>query len=352
MQAAREWRRSVTETSVADKSAEQTLIQMLTGAWVTQLLSAITRLNIPDELAIRQPQSIEQLSRRVGANADALHRAMRALSSLGVFKEVPPDRYALTELGTLLCSGQDGSMRDFLLAETDIVHRGAWGALVDAIRTGKPQPASVFGMSVFEYYSAHVEDGQQFGRAMENVSVMSAQGILDHYDFKNAGLIVDVGGGNGSLVRAITRQYPRAQGIVCDLPYVETQATAAIKTDGLEDRCHFQAGDFFERVPPGGDIYLLRFILHDWADAESRRILRSIRAAIKPGGRLLIVEMLLPENNEPGFVQLMDINMLAMTGGRERSAAEYCKLCAGEGFRLMRTVPTGSQFWIAECEPQ
>jgi SAM-dependent methyltransferase len=241
-------------------------------------------------------------------------------------------------------------MRDFLLAETDVVHRGAWGALVDAIKTGQPQPSSVFGMSVFEYYTAHPEDGQQFGRAMEDVSAMSAQGVLTHYDFSNAGLIIDVGGGNGSLLRFILQHQPAAKGAVCDLPYIETQANEKIRTEGLEDRCRFHACDFFEGVLAGGDVYLLRFILHDWADSESRRILRSIRRAIAPGGRLLIVEMLLPEDNSPGFVQLMDINMLAMTGGRERSAAEYGKLCADEGFRLVRTIPTESSFWIAECE--
>ena len=341
----------MTETTPTNEATDQALVQMLTGAWTTQLIAAVARLGIPDQLAIAQPQSSEQLARTVDADAGALHRVMRALTSLGVFADDGSGQYALTRISERLRSGQSGSMRDFFLAETDDVHRRSWDALVNAIRTGLPQPLAVLGASVFDYYSKHVEEGEQFGRAMQNVSAISASGVLANYDFSSARLIVDVAGGNGSFLRTILQQHQQTTGVVVDLPYMENQALASIELDGLQNRCRFEACDIFKAVPSGGDIYLLRFILHDWNDAESRRILQTIRTAIPLAGRVLTVEMLVPETNEPGFVQLMDINMLVMTGGRERTAAEYRDLYAAAGFQLVRTIPTGTPFFILEGEP-
>jgi cyclopropane fatty-acyl-phospholipid synthase-like methyltransferase len=179
---------------------------------------------------------------------------------------------------------------------------------------------------------------------------MSAHGVLGNYDFSSARVIVDVGGGNGSFIRTILRQYAQPTGIIVDLAYIESQALASIDHDGLRGRCRFETHDIFTSAPAGGDIYLLRFILHDWNDDESRQILKTVRSAMAPGGRVLIVEMLVPENNEPGFVQLMDINMLVMTGGRERTATEFADLCSAAGLRVVRTIATGTPFAIVEAE--
>ena len=341
----------MTKTIATSEAGGQALVQMLTGAWTTQLVAAVARLGIPDRLATAQPQSSEQIARAVGADIGALSRVMRALASIGVFADVGSGLYSLTSVGERLRSDHPESMRDFFLAETDDVHRRSWSALVDAIRTGLPQPAAVFGTTVFDYYARHGEEGQQFGRAMENISAMSAHGVLANYDFGSARLIIDVGGGNGSFVRAIVQQHRQPTGVVVDLPYMESQAVASIEHDRLGNRCRFEAHDIFESVPAGGDIYLLRFILHDWNDDESVRILKTLRAAMAPAGRVLIVEMLVPDTNEPGFVQLMDINMLVMTGGRERTATEYGALCAAAGLRLVRTIATGTPFVVLEAEP-
>lgn len=341
----------MTKTIATSEAGGQALVQMLTGAWTTQLVAAVARLGIPDRLAMAQPQSSEQIARAVGADIGALSRVMRALASIGVFADVGSGLYSLTSVGERLRSDHPESMRDFFLAETDDVHRRSWSALVDAIRTGLPQPAAVFGTTVFDYYARHGEEGQQFGRAMENISAMSAHGVLANYDFGSARLIIDVGGGNGSFVRAIVQQHRQPTGVVVDLPYMESQAVASIEHDRLGNRCRFEAHDIFESVPAGGDIYLLRFILHDWNDDESARILKTLRAAMAPAGRVLIVEMLVPDTNEPGFVQLMDINMLVMTGGRERTATEYGALCAAAGLRLVRTIATGTPFVVLEAEP-
>lgn len=337
----------MTGNTTANGANEHALIEMLTGAWVTQLVAAVAKMGIPDLLSGAGGQTAEELARSTGADADALGRAMRAACSVGVFAQTDDGAYVLTQIGEKLRSGQPGSMRDIFLAETDTVHRRSWDALVDAICTGEPQPKKVLGQSVFEYYSEHVEDGQQFGRAMQNLSMMSEQGLMGNYDFSGMGRIVDLGGGNGSLLRAILGKHRKASGIVFDLPYMEAQALASIAGDGLESRCRFESGDFFESVP-AGDAYLLRFILHDWNDAASERILRAIRAAANPGARVVIVEMLLPEAHQPGFAHLMDINMLVMAGGRERTGAEYARLLEASGLKVMRAIPTGTQFFVVE----
>jgi O-methyltransferase domain/Dimerisation domain len=343
----------VLSNQVVDQKAdtsEQALLQMLAGAWVTQLVSAATALGIPDALGKHHTRSSQQLAVDAAANPDAVHRMMRTLASVGIVSQNTAGQYALTPIGDRLRSSHPHSLRHFFLAETDRVHRRSWEALIEAIRTGQPQPLHVFGKSAFDYYQQHPEEGEQFGCAMQNISNMSAQGVLANYDFTHARAIVDVGGGNGSFVRTILARYPHACGIIFDLPYIEKQAIASIQSDGLADRCSFSSGDIFHAVPAGGDVYLLRFILHDWNDDQSRRILDVIRRAAAPAARVLIVEMMLPENNEPGLVQLMDINMLVMTGGRERSGEEYCRLLTESGFRSARKILTGTPFAIIEAE--
>jgi hypothetical protein len=334
----------------ASGQTDQLVIQMLTGAWVTQLAAAVAHLGVPDALALKQPQSCEQLAHAVKADSRALRRAMRALASLGVFRETGTG-YALTPLGDRLRSDTATSMRDFFLAETDEVHRRSWDRLIDAIRSGQPQPRAIFGMPVFDYYSAHAAEGVRFGKAMQSVSAMSEHGVLDVCDFCDAKLIVDIGGGNGSLLRAILARYPDPRGIVFDRLYIEEQAISAIGSSGLENRCRFESGDFFEMVPGDADVHLLRFILHDWDDEQSVRILRSCRSALDSSGRVLIVEMLVPEKNEPGFAQLMDINMLVMTGGLERNESEYRRLLERAGLSLTRVLSTGSPFFVIEARP-
>jgi hypothetical protein len=183
-------------------TSEQALLQMLAGAWVTQIVSAATALGIPDALEIHHTRTSRQLAVDTAANPDALHRLMRALASVGVVSEGNAGHYTLTPVGDRLRASHPQSMRHFFLAETDRVHRRSWEALADAVRTGQPQPLPVFGKSVFDYYQEHPQEGEQFGRAMQNVSTMSAQGVLANYDFTQARAIVDIGGGNGSFVRA------------------------------------------------------------------------------------------------------------------------------------------------------
>jgi hypothetical protein len=242
-------------------------------------------------------------------------------------------------------------MRDLFLLVTQDSHWRSWGHLVDAVRTGEPQPRPVLGMPLFEHYDAHPLEASEFGRAMQNVSAMVTQAVLTNYDFSEAGLIVDVGGGNGSFVRAILRQQAGTRGIIVDLPYMEAQARERIAGDSLTDRCEFQSGDFFEAVPPGADVYLLKMILHDWNDDDGVRVLRQCRMAMPSTGRLVVVEGLVPEDNAPGLSQLVDIHMLVVAGGRERTPSEYRALLDRAKFELTRVIATGAIQSIIEARP-
>ena len=187
---------------------------------------------------------------------------------------------------------------------------------------------------------------------MQNVSNFAAAAVLEAYDFSNVRAIMDVGGGNGSMALAILGKYPDMKGKVVDLPYIEAQAKQTIQAAGAAGRCAFEAADFFQAVPKGADLQILKFILHDWTDEECVRILTRCREALAPGGRILLVEMLVPEEIRPDFVMLMDLNMLVMTGGRERTAKEFEKVLADAGFAATRVIPTGSPFSLIESRPR
>lgn len=326
--------------------ADQLLMQLLSGAWVTQSIATAARLGIPDVLA-SGPLTADELASKIGANAAATKRLLRMLTGIGVFA-VEGGRYRLTELSERLREDTPGSLKHMFIAETDGVHWRSWEKVADAVRTGLPRPQAVFGMPAFDYYAKYKDEGEQFGRAMANVSGFVAKSVLDAYDFSGFHTILDVGGGNGSMVLAILERYPKARGLVCDLSYIEGQANERIRAAGMSERARFEVADFFQRVPSGADAHVLKFILHDWNDEESVRLLKSCRAAIAPNGRILVLEVVVPETSGPDFSHVMDMNMLVMTGGMERTAKEYESVLARGGFRLTRIVPTESPFSLIE----
>ena len=231
------------------------------------------------------------------------------------------------------------------------MHWRSWEVAANAVRTGRPQPKEVFGLPAFDYYGKHPDEGAQFGKAMQNISRFAAGAVLEAYDFSGVKTIMDVGGGNGSLALAILGKHPEMKGKVFDLPYIEPQAKLGIHAAGAADRCGFESGDFFKAVPRGADLHALKFILHDWTDEECVRILKCCRASLEPGGRVVVVEMLVPEEIRPDFVMLMDLNMLVMTGGRERTLKEFEAVFTQAGFELTRVVPTKSPFSVLEARP-
>jgi SAM-dependent methyltransferase len=330
--------------------ADRIAIQLLTGMWAMQAAASAARLRIPDIIGdgARTP---EEVAREAGTHPGATKRLLRGLASLGVFRRDDDGRYRVTEVGRFLRSGVPGSIREMFIAESDTLHWRSWERLDDAVRTGDPRPKPVFGLPGFDYYAAHPEEGARFGEAMESISRFAADAVLGAYDFSSARTLMDVGGGNGSMAIAVLQRTPGVRGLVVDLPYIEGPARERIRAAGLEDRCRFEAVDFFERVPEGADVHMLKFVLHDWNDEESLRILKNCRAAIAKDGRLVVIENVVPESIEPAFVHLMDLNMLVMTGGLERTEREYADLFAKAGFRLSRVVPTPSPFSVVEARP-
>src|SRR5438105_4635259 len=219
-------------------------------------------------------------------------------------------------------------------------HYRAYGELLYSVRTGKPAFDKVFGAPVFDYLATHPEQAAVFDAAMTSVHGAETAVILDAYDLTGVGTLMDVGGGNGSVLIATLRKYPALTAVLYDLPHVVERARPNVAAAGVADRCRLVGGNFFEAVPPGADAYFLRHIIHDWDDEKATTILKNVRKVIAPGGKVLVAESVIPPGNEPFFGKLLDITMLALPGGQERTEAEYRALFAGAGFRLARVVPT------------
>jgi ubiquinone/menaquinone biosynthesis C-methylase UbiE len=242
-----------------------------------------------------------------------------------------------------------GSMRAFAMAELGQEHFIAWGNLLHSVKTGEIAFDNHFGQPVWEYYAAHPEDAAVFNDAMTGLTEMVNAAVVPAYDFSGFRKIVDVGGGHGALLAAILKSNPAARGVLFDLPHVAEGAEARLVAEGVRDRCEIASEDFFKSVTEGGDAYVMKFIIHDWDDEKSVAIMKNIHRAMADGGKLLVIEQIVPEDNSPAFAKFIDINMLVMTGGRERTEKEFAELFAAAGFRLTRVVPTKSPFCVIEA---
>jgi ubiquinone/menaquinone biosynthesis C-methylase UbiE len=289
----------------------------------------------------------EDLAQATGTHPHSLYRVLRLLASQGVFAEVESRRFALTPLATLLRADVPGSLRALAIRTGGLDWR-PWGALLHSVRTGTPAFDHVYGMSLFAYLAQDAEAAQVFNDTMTMFTQRNTAAVVGAYDFSAVGTIVDVGGGHGALMAAILEASPRTRGILVDLPAVIEGARRQITARGLHPRCELVAGDFFESVPVGGDAYILKWIIHDWDDERAITILRNCHRAMVPGGRLLLVEALIPFDNEPHFGKSADVTMLAFTGGMERTEAEYRVLLDSAGFVLTRIIPTDSHSSVLE----
>src|SRR5262245_19920343 len=293
------------------------MLQMITGHWISQTVAALARLSIPDVVADHQLTSAD-IAAKCGSHADATYRLLRAATGLGLFVEVAPDMFKLTPLGATLRSNVPGSMRNFAIAETDQGHWLAWGKLTDSIRTGERGAPKALGKEIFEWYQEHPQDAAAFGGAMSSLASMVAGEVATACDFSTAKTVVDIGGSHGTLIAAVLRAHGHLSGIVFDLPDVVARARQQLAADGLSSRAEAVGGDFFVDVP-SGDVYLLKQILHDWNDEQCKAILSRCAKRMTAAGRLCIVEMVIPDDNSPSMAALMDLNMLVMLPGRERS---------------------------------
>jgi SAM-dependent methyltransferase len=315
------------------------MMQMITGFWTSCCIYAAARLNLAAYL-VEAPATAEQLAKVTQTHAPSLYRLMRALASVGVFRKNDKDQFELTPLGNTLRPDVPGSMRAMAIAQLGD-HYKAWGHLLHSVKTGEIAFDHLEGMPVWKYYETHPDDGLNFMKAMTGLTQAVIMNIVPAYDFSQFETIVDVGGGNGALLTAVLKAAPNTKGIVFDEDYVVKETRAKLEAEGLKDRCDVAAGSFFDAVP-AADAYLLKMILHDWNDGKSVEILRNIARSLKPGGKVLVLESVIPPGNEPHPGKFMDINMLAMTGGRERTEKEFAALFEAAGLKPGKVTHTHS----------
>lgn len=324
------------------------LEQMFAGFAISHSIYAAAKLGIAD-LLDAGPRTVEELAGLAGAHASSLYRLLRALVSVGVFTETAPATFALTPTAERLRTDAPDSLRAWAIVNGEIIAR-SWDGLMHSLRTGQPAFESVFGMPIFEYLEAHPDIAAAFdGHQAEGGRALHAA-VARSLDFAADESIVDLGGGNGSLAAAILERHPALRASVFDLPHLVERAQAAADP-ALGSRCEFIAGSFFEHVPPGADAYLLSRVLHDWDDDQAAAILANCRRAMRTDARLLVIERIVPPGDEPHESKFMDLNMLVVVGGRERSEAEYRALLERAGLRLDRVVDTGTAVSVLEATP-
>ena len=319
----------------------QALGQMQTAFWFTECFYAAAELGIADIVGSGECD-VAEIARQAGAHEGATYRLMRALASFGIFRETSPRRFAQTLTSQVLCRDAPGSMRGAAIYIGRVM-TSVWSNIVYSVRTGEPAFEYVHGMKPFDYFAKHPDIGAVFDQAMAGQTAIIAPAIAAAYDYSPFGTIIDIGGGRGVLLAAILKAAPNARAIDFDQP----QVLAGVV---LPDRCVGIAGDFFREVPAGGDLYLLKFILHDWDDERALTILRNVARAMTHESTLLIIESVIPPGNAPFPGKLMDIHMLVNTGGRERSEDEFRVLLADAGLQLARVIPAHSMASIVEAK--
>lgn len=328
---------------------EAILMQMLFGPLTQQCICVATKLKIAD-LVAEYPQTIAQLAAKTNSNEDALYRVLRMLSSIGIFKQ-EGRKFGLTPIASLLRSGDPNSMYSFaIMMGEDWIWRN-WGELMYSVQTGKTAHHKVHGMSSFEYFTSNTKAGTIFNNAMTNLSKGVVAPIVEAYDFSKVSKVADIAGGHGMLLSGVLKSYPKVSGVLFDLSPVIAGSSFLLQEEGVSDRVELESGDFFNSIPAGADIYLMKHIIHDWDDAGSIKILKNLRSAMDDNAKVLIIEMVVPEENEASPSKIMDILMMIMEGGKERTGKEYKNLLEAVDLKLTRIIPTKSPYSLVEAEP-
>ena len=332
----------------ANASPEAAVLRMIRGFQLSQALHAAAKLGIFDLLA-RGTRTSTEIAGAAGAHEPSLRRLLRFLTTVDVLVEDDRGRFAATAMGELLRSDHPQSVRPWALMLGSPSFWRPWGELYETIKTGQPAFNRVYGEPHFKFLSHSPREAATFNAAMTSGTRSQLTDILAAYDFSGCSKIVDVGGGQGALLRGILERYPEARGVLCEMPSVAAEARV-LRGSAVEERCEFVGADMFQSVPLGGDAYILKSIIHDWSDAEAIQILHNCRQAISDRGKIMLVERIIGPSNQPDPGKWSDLMMMVMLTGRERTEAEYRELYAGAGFRLTRVVPAG-EFSVIEGVP-
>lgn len=326
------------------------MLQTITNFWMSRAIYVIAKLGIPDLLK-DGAKTAEEIAATTNMHAPSLYRILRALVSVGVLSSEEGGRFGLTPLSETLVTDAPGSMRWFMVSELGQEHYPAWGNLMHSVKTGETAFDSLYGMDVWRYFEKNPDDAKVFNDSMSGTSAAVNEAIASLYDFSRFNTLVDVGGGYGGLITGILKRNPQLKGILFDAPEVIEGARGRVAAAGVSDRCETISGSFFESVPPGGDAYIMKWIIHDWDDDRSIQILENCRKHMSSDSKLILVDCVVPENDAPDFSKFFDLNMLVMTGGMERTEAEFRDLLLRAGFRLLRVIPTELPPSIIEAQP-
>jgi hypothetical protein len=322
------------------------VLQMIGGYWVARMLYVVADFGIAD-LIDERPRPAAELADATGLHPRALYRVLRALAGVGVFVEDEAGNFHLTPVGATLRRNAPDSMRALILSELGGEHFDAWTNLAQSVKTGEIAFDHKYGEDVWAYYAATPDRAAIFNESMTNISEATNAAVVAAYDFSSIQKLVDVAGGHGRLLAGILTANPHLHGVLFDQPHVVDGSGANLAS--VVERCEVVGGNMFEAVPSGADAYLMKWIIHDWNDERSLTILRNCHRAMADNGKLLLVEMVIAPGNEADWGKLLDINMLVMTGGCERTATEYRELLAQAGFQLTRIVPTEGPASVIEA---
>ena len=336
-------------SSAASAAHAGQIMQLATGYMPAACLYTAAKMKIADLLATG-PKPISELAGAARyVNENALYRTLRALASVGVFREVEPGIFANTPLSEQLRSDLAGSSRDTVLFIANPLHLRVFAELMHSIESGETAFKKVTGLDAFEFFRQDAEDNREFNAAMTSITTSFIGPVLAAYDFGESGTLADIGGGHGFLLTAVLQKHPGVRGIVFDLPHVVVGAKPRIESLGLASRCEIASGDFFKIVPQA-DNYVLKSIIHDWDDTRAIMILKNCAAAMRgTSGKVILLEFVIDPGNEPSLGKWIDLEMLTMAGGRERTEAEFAELFAKAGLRLARVVRTAAPQCVIEA---
>jgi hypothetical protein len=323
-------------------------MQLATGYMAPACLYATAKLSIADFISTG-PKTASEMAHASGVNESALYRILRALASIGVFRETAPRTFANTPASELLRKDVPGSQRDTILFLSDPLHFRVFGELMHSVETGGTAFTKVTGLTSSEFFAQNSDENHAFNAAMTSISANFVRSVLEGYDFGNSGTLADIGGGHGMTLMMILQKHRGLRGIVFDLPHVVAGAKSTITGAGLESRCDIAGGDFFQSVPPA-DGYVMKSIIHDWDDEHAIKILKNCAAAMRAkDGKIILIELVINPGNHPELGKWIDLEMLAIASGRERTESEYAELFGKAGLRLLRVVRTPAPASVVEA---
>jgi hypothetical protein len=325
------------------------VVSLSLGYVMGQALHAAAKLGVADVLATG-PKSIDEIAEATQAHGPSLRRLMRTLASGGIFAEDASGRFASTTLGETLRRDGPGSVREAVIWVSEPMHYGSCGDLAQTVKSGEPGFNRLFGQPYFDHVAGDESAGRVWDAGMACFSGMENGPIASAYSFPRNACVVDVAGGQGGFLAEVLRTDPSLRGILFDRPEV-VKAPQSLEDAAVLDRCELVGGDFFDAMPPGGDVYVLKRILHDWDDQTCVKLLKRCREVMPSEGRLLVIDAVIPPGNDPHPAKIVDLVMMSVLPGRERTEQELSALLTDGGFTLNQVIPTRSMLCIAEASP-